>query len=78
MAKGKVVKDTETGRDLDVTIIVRSSQLKLTELREFNRRLIDFLSTQPEVVLLVSEDMLVQRDIDRNLITLTSKLVASK
>lgn len=78
MAKGKVVRANGSERDLDVTIVVRSSQLKSTELREFNRRLTDFLSTQPEAVLLVSEDFLVQRDADRTLVTLTSKLEATK
>lgn len=73
MAKSKVVKVIENEKDLTVQVVIRSSQLKVTELREFNRRLIDFLSTQPETVKLVSEDLLVQRDADRTLITITTK-----
>ena len=76
MAKSKVVKVSGSEQDLDISIVLRSSRLKLTEMREFNRLIIDFLSTHSIKCSLVSQDTLIQTDSERTLFTITSKFQA--
>lgn len=73
MKKSKVVNEERKVHDLDVTISLRSSRMKVRDLSQIIQRLTESLSLDLTVSL-IEQDTSVSQNSERTLYSLTTKL----